>query len=408
MGKRSDNIITVIDVGSSKTVVLSAEATDSGLRYFAHGVAESKGTRKGVISDVDKAVSSVQKAVEDAEAIAGVSLENASVGVSGSHIRSVDSRGGITLGTRARDVSREDFRMAVEKARSISMPDDRQIVHLLPREFIVDGQAGILEPTGMIARVLEVHVHVVTASATAVQNVITVLNRAGMQVDDTVYEALAASDAVLRSDERELGAAVVDIGAGSTDIVVFREGVVVHSAVIPIGGDHFTNDVAVGLKTPLGEAERIKRLFGNARAESIPSGNEIEVPTFGDKPSRLMYQRDLGEILEPRARELMEMLRDDLAQAGELDQVSAGVVLTGGGARLQGLLDIGEEVLGRPTRLGLPLPIAKLPAELAEPEYAVAIGMIFYAQRARTIKGPQDTGLGARLKALISRAGFGN
>lgn len=407
MGKRSDNIITVIDVGSAKTVVLAAEVTDAGLRYFAHGIAESKGTRKGVIADLDKAVSSVQRAVEDAEGNTGVSLESATVGVSGSHIRSVDSQGGITLGMRPRDISREDVKAAVEKARSITMPEDRQIVHLLPREFIVDSQAGILEPAGMIARVLEVHVHVITASATAVQNVITVLNRAGMQVDDTVYEALAASDAVLRSDERELGAAVVDIGAGSTDVVVFREGVVTHSAVIPVGGDHFTNDVAVGLRTPLGEAERIKRQFGNAKVESIPEGNEIEVPSVGDRPSRLMSQRLLGEVLEPRARELMEMLRENLEQAGELQQLSAGVVLTGGGARLQGILEIAEETLGRPARLGMPLPMAKLPAELAEPEFAVAIGMIYYAQRARALKGPQEPGFREKLRALFSRAGLG-
>jgi len=408
MGKRSDNIITVIDVGSAKTVALVAEVTDAGLRYRGHGFAESKGTRKGVIVDLDKAVSAVQKAMEEAEAVSSLPLESATVGISGAHIRSVNSQGGITLGTRARDISKEDVRLAVEKARSITLPDDRQIVHLLPREFIIDGQAGVREAAGMMARMLEVHVHVITASTTAVQNVITVLNRAGMQVDDTVYEALAASDAVLRSDERELGAAVVDIGAGSSDVVVFREGVVTHSAVIPIGGDHFTNDVAVGLRTPLADAERIKRLFGNACVESIPEGNEIEVPSVNERPSRLMQQRLLGEILEPRARELMEMLRDNLQQSGELEQLGAGVVLTGGGARLQGLLDVAETTLGRPARLGLPLPMAKLPAVLAEPEYATVIGMIYYAQRARALKATQEVGLRARIRALFSRTGNGS
>lgn len=407
MGKRNDNIITVVDVGSAKTVALVAETTDQGLRYRAHGVAESRGSRKGVIVDLEKAVLSVQRAVEEAEQVAQLPLESAVVGVSGPHIRAVNSQGGIALGIRPREITRDDMRLAIEKARSIAMPEDRQVMHLLPQEFILDDQAGLRDPNGMIGRQLEARVHVITASTSATQNVVMVMNRAGLEVEDTVYEALAASDAVLRSDERELGAVVVDIGAGSTDIVVFYDGVVVHTAVIPIGGDHFTNDVAVGLKTPLAEAERIKRQFGNAVVVNIPEMNEIEVPTVGDRPSRLMSQRLLGEILEPRARELMEMLRDNLRQAGVFELIGAGAILTGGGARLQGLLETAEDMLRKPVRLGIPLGLAKLPSFMGEPEFAVATGLIYYAHRARVLKGRDEQGFGAKLKSLFARSTFG-
>ncbi|HYE24489.1 MAG TPA: cell division protein FtsA [Clostridia bacterium] len=404
MGKRNENIITVIDVGSAKTVALAAEITEQGLRYRGHGVAESRGSRKGVIVDLEKAVVSVQRAVEEAEQVAQLPLESAVVGISGPHIRAVNSQGGIALGSRAREISREDIRIAVDKARSISLPEDRQVLHLLPQEFILDEQGSIRDPYAMLGRQLEVRVHVITASQTATQNIVSVLNRAGMEVTDTIYEALAASDSVLRSDERELGAAVIDIGAGSTDIVVFYEGVVIHTAVVPIGGDHFTNDVAVGLRTPLSEAERIKRQFGNAVVTSIPHSTEIEVPSVGDRPSRLISQRVLGEILEPRARELMEMVRDNLRQAGVLEMLGGGIILTGGGSRLLGMLETTEDMLRKPARLGVPLGLSKLPAYLQEPEFSVAIGMIYYAHRARVLKGKEEQSLGSKLKALLARS----
>ena len=407
MSKKNENIITVIDVGSAKTCALAVEITEAGLRYVGHGVTESRGSRKGVIVDLEKAVGSVQKAVEEAEQVAQLPLESAVVGISGAHIRGLNSQGGISLGTRAREISREDIRLAVERARNVQLPEDREVLHLLPQEFILDEQTGIRDPAGMIGRQLEVRVHVVTASASASQNVVTTLNRAGMHVDDTVYEALACADATLRSDERELGVCLVDIGAGSSDVIVVHEGVVIHTSVIPIGGDHFTNDVAVGLRTPLSDAEKIKKQFGNAVVTRIPEGNEIEVPSVGDRPSRLMQQRLLGEILEPRARELMEMLRDTLRHAGIFDMVGAGTVVTGGGARLQNMLEIAEDVLRKPSRLGMPLPIAKLPVALAEPEYATTIGLVFYAHRARNVRINQEHGIGAKLKSLFARSNFG-
>jgi cell division protein FtsA len=406
MGKQNHNLLSAIDVGSAKTCALVAEMTDAGLRYCGHGCVESRGFRKGIIVDLDRAVSSIQKAVQEAEDACGGPIERALTGVAGSHIRGLNSQGGITLGSKPREITREDIRLAVERARAIALPPDRQVLHLLPQEFILDEQPGVHEPAGMMAAKLEVKVHVVTAAATATQNVVTALNRAGIHVDDTIFEALACADSVLRTDERELGVCVADIGAGSTDVAVFHEGAVVHTGVVPIGGDHFTNDVAVGLRTPLADAEKIKRLFGSAVVTRIPEANEIEVTSVGDRPSRLMSQRLLGEILEPRARELCELLRDHLRQAGVLELCAAGTVLTGGGARLPHLTEIAESTLRKPARVACPAPISRLPASLAEPEFATAIGMVLYGYRSRLAHGPHSNdGLGAKLKALFARRG---
>src|SRR5579863_5287445 len=405
MGSQSENLLTVVDVGSAKTCVIVAEVNDYALRYRGHGVAESRGMRKGVIADLDKAVYCIKKAVEEAENIAQAPVEHAVVGVAGSHIRGVNSHGGITLGARAREISRNDVRTAVEKARSINLPEDREVLHLLPQEFILDGQGGVRDPAGLMGRKLEVRVHIVTASATATQNVVTALNRAGIHVDDTVFEALACSDAILQSDERELGVCLVDVGAGSSDLIVYYEGVVIHTGGIPVGGDHFTNDVGVGLRTPLQDAESIKKMFGCAIVTRIPEANEIEVPSVGDRPSRMMQQRMVGEILEPRSRELMELLRDHLRQAGIADLLGAGLVFTGGASRLNGLLEIAEDVLHRPVRQGYPVPIAKLPSELLEPEFGTAIGMVLYGHRARQARLNLDRGLGARIRSLFAKQG---
>jgi len=405
MGKRNQNFITAIDVGSAKTCVLVAEITDSGLRYAAHGMCESRGSRKGVIVDLERAVTSVQKAVEEAENTAGAPIEHALVGVAGAHLRGFNSQGGINLGSKPREITREDIRQAVERARAITLPEDREVLHLLPQEFILDEQPGVREPLGMMGTKLEVKVHVVTAASSASQNVVTTLNRAGIYVDDKIYEGLACADAVLRSDERELGASLVDIGAGSSDLIVFHEGAVVHTGVVPIGGDHFTSDVAVGLRTPLADAEKIKKSFGCAVVTRIPEANEIEVPSVGDRPSRLMTQRLLGEVLEPRARELFELLRDNLRQAGVLEMCGAGTVLTGGGARLPHMTEIAESVLRRPSHLALPAPLAKMPAALAEPEFATAIGLVLYGHRARLARGAREASIGAKLKSLFAKRG---
>src|SRR5690242_4424044 len=405
MGNQPGNFLTAIDVGSAKTCALMAEITDSGLRYRGHGVADSRGSRKGVIVELDKAVSAIQKAVEAAEDIAGAPVEHAIVGVGGAHIRGMNSHGGISLGTRPREIGRDEIKQAVERARAIPLPQDREILHLLPQEFILDDQAGVHDPLGMMAARLEVRVHMVTAATSATQNVVTAVNRAGVHVDDTVFEPLACADSVLRSDERELGICLVDIGAGSTNVLVIQEGAVAHSAVLPVGGDHFTSDLSVGLCTPIIEAEKIKKGFGNTVVTLIPEGNEVEVPSVGDRPSRLVSQRMVGEILEPRARELFEMLRENLRQAGVLNHCIAGFVLSGGASRLPGILDVAESVLRKASRLAWPTPMAKMPASMAEPEFSTVLGMVYYGHRARIARGLQDGGWSSRMKAMFAKKG---
>jgi cell division protein FtsA len=405
MGKLENNLLTAIDVGSAKTCAMVAEISDAGVRYRAHGMCESRGSRKGVIIDLARSVTSVQQAVEKAENAAGAPIEHAVVGVAGAHIRGITSQGGISFGSKSREVTKEDIRLAIERAKSINLPLDRQILHLLPQEFILDDQPGMHEPAGMMGSKLEVKVHVITASTSATQNVVTVLNRAGIHVDDTVFEALACGDAVLRQDERELGVCLADIGAGSTDLIVYHEGAVIHAGVVPVGGDHFTNDVAVGLRTPLADAEKLKRLFGCAVVTRIPESTEIEVPSVGDRPSRLMSQRLLAEILEPRARELFEILREHLRSAGVMDLMPAGIVLTGGASRLNAMAEIAEEVLRKPIRIGIPASLSKMPAELAQPEFSTVIGMALHAYRVRMLQGQQEQGIGSKLKRLFARQG---
>ena len=399
------NFITAIDVGSAKTCVLVAEISENGLRYRGHGIAESRGLRKGVITELDKAVSSIQKAVERAEDVAGIAVEHGLVGIAGAHIRGMNSHGGITFNGRSREIGRDEIRQAVDKARTVPLPGDREILHLLPQEFILDDQPGVQDPTGMMATRLEVRVHIVTASSNAAQNVVTAVNKAGVHVDDTVFEPLACADSVLRSDERELGVCLADIGAGSCDLIVFQQGAVAHTSVIPVGGDHFTSDLAVGMCTGLAESESLKKNFGNAVVTLIPEGNEVEVPSVGDRPSRLMSQRMVGEILEPRARELFELLRENLRQAGVLDHCIAGFVLCGGASRLPGILDVAESVIRKAARLAWPSPMAKMPALLSEPEFATVLGMVYYGHRARVARGLQDSGWSGRMKALFAKKG---
>lgn len=400
MPKVHANFLTAIDVGSAKTCVLVVELAENGLRYRGHGLTDSRGSRKGIIVDLEKAVSSIQKAVERAEDSAGFPIEHAILGVAGSHVRGINTHGGLVF-SRPREIGREEIRQAVDKARAIPLPPDREVLHLLPQEFMLDDQPGVHDPLGMIATRLEVRVHMISAATSATQNVITAVNRAGVHVDDTVFEPLAGADSVLRSDEREMGVGLGDIGAGSTNLLVIQEGAVAHSAVLPIGGDHFTSDLSVGLCTPIAQAEKIKKLFGNAIVTLIPEGNEVEVPSVGDRPSRLVSQRMVGEILEPRARELFEMLRENLRHAGMLEVCAAGVVLSGGGARLPGLMDIADSVLRKPVRLAWPVPIAKMPSALAEPEFSTVLGMVVYGHRARTARGIDDDRWSSKLKAML-------
>jgi len=348
---KKDKYLVGLDIGSTKTSVLIAETDDEQVKFLALGAAESKGLRKGLIVNLDSTVSSIRRAVEEAEGVANVPVESALIGVAGGHVRGVNSRGGVTLGHRPRDIEREDVRRAIDAARNISLPEDREVLHVLPHEFLVDAQEGIRDPVGMIGQRLETNVHLVTSSIAATQNLVTAANRAGILISDTVLEPLAAADSCLTQDERDLGVCLLDIGGGTTELIVYGGGVVRHTSAVAIGGDHFTNDLAVGLRTPIPEAERIKLRHGVAAASLLHEDGAIEIASVGDRPPRTIFARMLTDILEPRANELLALIRDDLRRAGLDKQIPAGFVLAGGGARLHGLLDLAEQSFHLPVRI---------------------------------------------------------
>ena len=401
MGKK-DRYIVALDIGSTKTCALMGELDQDTVRFLAMGAAESKGLRKGLIVNLDSTVTSIRRAVEEAESAAGVPVESAILGVAGSHVRGLNSRGGVTISSRPREVNREDLRRAVEAARSVSLPEDREVLHVLPQEFFLDGQDSIREPLGMIGQRLEANVHIVTASATATQNLVTAANRAGVVVDDTALEPLASAEACLTQDERELGCCLLDIGGGTTELIIYLGGVVRHTSAIPVGGDHFTNDLAVGLRTPIPEAERIKREHAVAMGEMLREDHPIEIASVGDRPPRTVFARMLTEIVEPRAQELLALVRDELKRSGYDTQIPAGLVLTGGGARLRGLLEMAERIFSLPVRVAVPRGLEGMNEAVSQPEYATPVGLLLYAARARRI-GPQRVGsLAAKIKGLFA------
>jgi cell division protein FtsA len=402
MSQKTQELITVLDAGSGKTRVFVAELHEGALRYRGHGIVDSAGMRKGLISELQPASKAFSNAAAEAEKMAEEVISQCVVGIGGPHMRGVNSQGGITLGNRLREITREDVRAAVDRARSVSLPVDREVVHLLPQQFILDEQPGIHDPVGMIGSRLEVNLHISTCSASAAQSIVTCANKAGLEVTDTVFEAIAAAEATVSADERELGACLIDIGAGSTELVVFFEGAVAHTASIPIGGDHFTNDLAVGLHVPVPEAELLKIEFGNCIVTSVPSSSELELAASDAQPARLIKQRHLSEILEPRARELFQLLRENLRQGGVLEALGAGCILTGGGARLLGLAEIAESLLRVPARIGYPVPLSRMPEHLIQPEFSTAIGMLLYAHRTSVLRAAEDQGLRAKLRAIFA------
>jgi len=418
MARRSRNLVA-LDIGSRKTCVLigapdragpagpdSIGAGEANVRLLGSGVAESRGTRRGVIVNLEMTVASIRQAVQQAEAAAGATVESAMVGIAGMHLKSVNSRGGVSLGSRPRDITREDVRSAVDAARAISLPEDREVIHVLPQEFLLDAQNGIRDPIGMIGSRLEANVHIVTASAAATQNVVTAANRAGVLVADTVLEPLAAADACLSADEKELGVALIDIGGGTSELIVFEHGAVRHTGVIPVGGDHFSNDVAVGLRTPIPEAERIKCRYGCALFDILKEDQAIEITSVGDRPPRTVFQRALCDILGPRAQELITLIRDELRRGGYDRALGAGVVLTGGGARLHGMIEVAERILEKPVRLAIPRRLGNMPPDIEQPEYSAAVGLLLYAGRLERLEQQRHVGFGERLKKLMRGEGW--
>jgi cell division protein FtsA len=401
---KKDKYLVGLDIGSTKTSVLIAEIDGEIVKFLALGAAESKGLRKGLIVNLDSTVSSIRRAVEEAESVANVPVEEALIGVAGAHVRGVNSRGGITLGPRPRDIEREDVRRAVDAARNISLPQDREVLHVLPHEFIVDAQDGIRDAIGMVGQRLEANVHVVTSSVAATQNLVTAANKAGILIGDTVLEPLASAESCLTQDERDLGCCLLDIGGGTTELILYGGGVVRHTSAIPVGGDHFTNDLAVGLRTPIPEAERIKRRHGCAASAFMKENGAIEIASVGDRPPRTIFAHSLTDIIEPRAMELLSLIRDDLQRAGLEGQIPAGYVLAGGGARLRGLDELTERSFHLPVRLAEPKGLADLPEQVAQPEYATVVGLVLHGAKARRSASQRSGNLVSKLKAMFAGA----
>ncbi len=399
---KKERHIVALDIGSTKTCALIGEMDDDGpVRFAALGAAESKGWRKGQIVNLDLAVSSIRRAVEEAETIVGVPVESAMIGVAGSHVRGVNSRGGIAVGAKPRDVQRDDVRRAIEAARGITLPEDREVLHVLPQEFSLDAHDNIRDAIGMVGQRLEANVHIVTASGAATQNIVTAVNRAGVRVDDTVLEPFAAAEACLTQDERELGCCLLDIGGGTAELIAYCGGMVRHTAAVPVGGDHFTNDLAVGLRTPIPEAEKIKRDHAQANRELLTEDYAIEIASVGDRPPRTVFAHMVTDIVGPRALELLMLIRDEMRRGGIDSQIPAGIVFTGGGSQLRGLPELAEKFFNLPVRVALPRGLAEMSEEVSRPEYSTAVGLILYGARTRRFASVRPTGFMGKLKAMF-------
>jgi cell division protein FtsA len=382
MARRSEkNLLVGLDIGTSKVAALVGELkADDTIDLVGIGTHPSHGLKKGVVVDIESTVQSIQRAVEEAELMAGCEIHSVHAGIAGSHVRSLNSHGITAI--KDHEVVQSDVDRVIDAARAVAIPADQKILHILPQEFIIDDQDGIREPIGMSGVRLEARVHMVTGAVSAAQNIVKCIRRCGLEVDDLVLGQLSSSYAVLGEDEKELGVCLVDIGGGTTDLAVFTDGAIRHTACIPIAGDQVTNDIAVALRTPTPHAEDIK--IRHACALSAQGVNEdIEVPSIGERPARQLSRQTLAEVVEPRYEELLNLLQGELRRSGFEDLVAGGVVLTGGSTKMEGLIDLAEEVFHMPVRLGVPQYDTGLEETVTDPVYATGVGLLIYAQQHR-------------------------
>ncbi len=381
---RRENIVVGLDIGTTKICAIVGEVKDDGrIDIIGIGSHPSKGLRKGVVVNIESTVESIKKAVEEAELMAGVDITSVYAGIAGGHIRSFNSRGVIAI--KNREITTTDIERVIDAAKAVAIPLDREVLHVLPQEFTVDDQDGIKEPLGMSGVRLEAEVHIITGAVTSAQNIVKSCNRAGLEVLDIVLEPLASSYSVLSADEKELGVAVIDIGGGTTDIAIHMEGGIWHTAVLAIGGNHLTNDIAVGLRTPAGEAERIKIKYGCALTSLVRDDETIEVPSVGGRPPRILSRQVLSEIIEPRVEEIFGLALREMLKAGMEERVASGVVVTGGSAIMEGMPEAAEKVMEFPARRGVPMNIGGLVDVVNSPMYATGVGLVMFgAQEART------------------------
>jgi len=372
--------IVGIDIGTKKVTAVIGEINEERkVEVIGIGTADSKGLRKGVVVNLDITSTAIKKAQEEAELMAGVAINSAFIGISGAHIKSFNSRGVIAVSGKNREITRDDIRRVIEQSKAVSIPPDREIIHIIPQEFVVDEQDGIREPLGMNGIKLEVNVHIVTGAITLVQNLRTCVERSGINIEQIVLNQIATSAAVLTHDEKELGVGLIDIGAGTTEVAIFERGSLWYTSIIPLGGDNFTNDIAVGLRTPIPDAEKIKKKFGCVISPVTDEQETVEVPSVGKgRKPRVLSRQLLADIIQPRAEEIFRLVDNDIKRMGYEKSLNSGIVLTGGTALLEGLEEVAEEIFDLPVRRGDPTGVGGLMDRVSTPDYSTAVGLLLY------------------------------
>ena len=399
--KMEKSLIVGLDIGTSKVVAIVGEVTpENEIEVIGIGSHPSRGLKKGVVVNIESTVQSIQRAVEEAELMAGCQIHSVYAGIAGSHIRSLNSHGIVAI--RDKEVSNADVERVIDAARAVAIPADQKILHILPQEFIIDNQESIREPIGMSGVRLEAKVHMVTGAVSAAQNIIKCVRRCGLEVDDIILEQLASSTAVLTDDEKELGVCLVDIGGGTTDIAVFTEGAIRHTAVIPIAGDQVTNDIAVALRTPTQHAEEIKLKYACALTQLASPEETIEVPSVGERADRRLARQTLAEVVEPRYEELFTLVQAELRRSGFEDLCAAGIVLTGGSSKMEGAVDLAEEIFHMPVRLGAPQYVGGLVDVIKNPIYATGVGLLLFGYQNRALRDAEAR-MGSGFKAVMNR-----
>ncbi len=383
---RKENLIVGLDIGTTKICAIVAEVSEAGVDIVGIGTHPSRGLRKGVVVDIDATVDSIKHAVEEAELMADCEITSVYAGIAGGHINGFNSHGIVAV--KNHEVTESDVRRVIDAAKAVAIPMDREVIHVIPQEFIIDDQDGIREPIGMSGVRLEAKIHIVTGAVTSAQNIVKCANKAGLNVVDIVLEPLASAEAVLAQDERELGVCLIDIGGGTTDIAIFVDGSIKHTSVLALGGYHLTNDIAVGLRTPFEEAERIKKRFGVASARFLGSDDIITVPSVGGRRPREVSRKILCEIIEPRVEEILTLARQELGKGGLAARIPSGVVLTGGCAALAGIGELAEEIFESPVRLGSPVNVGGLQDVVRDPMYATGVGLVLFGYGQARGKSP--------------------
>ncbi|MDH3974718.1 MAG: cell division protein FtsA [Deltaproteobacteria bacterium] len=378
MGKQ-ENLIVGLDIGTTKICCIVGEITAEGIDIIGIGSHPSKGLRKGVVVNIESTVASIKKAVEEAELMAGCGISSVYAGIAGGHIKGLNSHGVIAV--KDSEVKETDVKRVIDAARAVAIPMDREVLHILPQEFIIDDQDGIRQPIGMSGVRLEAKVHIVTGAATSAQNIVKCANQGGLDVNDIILEQLASAEAVLSADEKELGVAIVDIGGGTSDIAIFVEGSIRHTAVLSIGGDHLTNDIAIGLRTPTDEAEKIKKKYGCALSSLVGKDETISVPSMGGRKPRTLSRQLLADIIEPRVEEIFTLVRNEIIRSGYEDILASGIVITGGSALMEGMPELGEQIFNLPVRRGDPAGIGGLVDVVNSPIYATGVGLVLHGNK---------------------------